>query len=268
MRGFVTSIAMCHYCGQVRSSCMLSDWAAWAAVEGVNCTQRSSSCRHTSTPTQPCKIPVRTYRSVFVPAVRAMSTGHDRRLNRRLIVRIQELMTDVQAIHHRISTLLSCGYTTPRDPETDHLAGYAIFRQCIEDESALRNTHWSPEKVGIYPDRTPETEMCESILLNLLVIAAARRFRMLSVHIRVQTATRWINRQQQAKMGALNARNHSMRTADALLQHEMASITDQRILSQLYEADVKKGRWVEADPSIGAILATCEEYEGAQAVLL
>ncbi|KAL1987875.1 hypothetical protein VTN96DRAFT_1859 [Rasamsonia emersonii] len=80
--------------------------------------------------------------------------------------------------------------------------------------------------------------------------AIARRFQAHKLYLRVAAVRRWQINRSNVKPGD-TAR---LREIDAILQSELASVTDQFVVSDLHAADVRAGHWVDEDPSLAELL--------------
>ncbi|QKX56773.1 uncharacterized protein TRUGW13939_03880 [Talaromyces rugulosus] len=97
-------------------------------------------------------------------------------------------------------------------------------------------------------------EMQKTQLRQVMLDASVRRFQAHKIYLRVAAAKRWvIHHNGLSRNTQADQRAARLREITQSLQSDLNRITDQSTYSDLREADVRAGLWVDEDPPLAAI---------------
>ncbi|KAI9699694.1 MAG: hypothetical protein M1836_002728 [Candelina mexicana] len=177
-----------------------------------------------------------------------MADGFYFEVNDARALRVTELINDYRNLQHYV---VQCRANPTLDDYYEQ--GYAVLRQCEGEAQALLLTNFA----GSGSQSTsgdPEQEKAQ--LQRILLDASSRRFQVQKTYLRAVAALRWVNSRNAILAGQRPQAHHvpSLQAIDISLQAELAAITDERVLTNLANADYHAGRWIQEDPSLQSIL--------------
>ncbi|WPH01451.1 Hypothetical protein R9X50_00429700 [Acrodontium crateriforme] len=166
-------------------------------------------------------------------------------LNHARAMRITEIMMDFRNILNYISTIRAS--PSAEDYNED---GYVVLRHCVNEAQALLTQPFQTQN-GSQRD----TEQEKTQLKHIISDAAVRRFKAQKIYLRATAALRWVNSRSAILKGQRPHAGHAaaLQQIQSALRMELASITDARTELSLRSADSRAGKWLQEDPSLGAI---------------
>ncbi|CRG85950.1 hypothetical protein PISL3812_02953 [Talaromyces islandicus] len=104
------------------------------------------------------------------------------------------------------------------------------------------------------PDSGNSAELEKTQLRQVMLDASVRRFQAHKIYLRIAAAKRWvIHHNELLRSTPADQRAARLRDITQTLQNDLNRITDQSIYSDLRQADVRAGLWVDEDPPLAAI---------------
>ncbi|KAI9709210.1 MAG: hypothetical protein M1812_007733 [Candelaria pacifica] len=176
-----------------------------------------------------------------------MADGFFFEVNDARALRVAELMNDYRNLQHYIT---QCRANPTMDDYYEQ--GYAVLRQCEGEAQAILLTSFADSG----PQSTSgNLEQEKAQLQRILLDASSRRFQVQKIYLRAIAAVRWVNSRNAVLGGQRSQARHapSLQAIDDGLQMELATITDERVLTDLASADYHAGRWIQEDPSLQSI---------------
>ncbi|KAL8946814.1 MAG: hypothetical protein Q9222_006839 [Ikaeria aurantiellina] len=157
-------------------------------------------------------------------------------------------MTDFQILQRRIAE-----YAPNPPPEDYYEEGYEVLRQCRAEAQAVLVV---PYPVDLSQVSSGLGEQEKRQLQRIILDASARRFQSKKIYLRAVAAVRWSNARNVILDNGKSpqSQNVLLQQATNSLRAELAAITDVRITSELRQADVQAGYWIQDDPPLATIL--------------
>ncbi|KAJ5887969.1 hypothetical protein N7495_008010 [Penicillium taxi] len=167
-------------------------------------------------------------------------------LNQARAVRVAELMNDYRTLLLHISQQSATASADEYNEE-----GFVLLRECHASAQRLASTNY--RNCPLTGQRNASTEKTE--LQRVIVDSSARRFQAHKIYLRAAAAHRWVI----SRANILRSQRGSPRIEIALkgidttLHQELARITDQHVVADLRNADLRAGYWLDDDPSLDVI---------------
>lgn len=92
-----------------------------------------------------------------------------------------------------------------------------------------------------------------AVYINRVIIdSSARRFQAHKIYLRAAAARRWAMTRANTLRGQRPTPAHAaaLKDAHAMMQQELARVTDQYVVADLRAADLRAGHWLDDDPSL------------------
>ncbi|KAJ5239753.1 hypothetical protein N7468_004372 [Penicillium chermesinum] len=167
-------------------------------------------------------------------------------LNEARALRVAELMNDYRTLMMHISQ-----QNVASRPEEYNEEGFVVVRECQAAAQRLMAANYQPAPV--VGSSGAETEKAE--LQRVIIDSSARRFQAHKIYLRAAAARRWAMSRESALRGQAPTANQAtaLKAANTVLQQELARITDQHVVADLRNADLRAGHWVDDDPSLDVL---------------
>ncbi|KAL1964062.1 hypothetical protein VTN77DRAFT_7480 [Rasamsonia byssochlamydoides] len=166
-------------------------------------------------------------------------------LNDARALRVAELINDYRTLHIHISE------QTMHMPLGDmNDEGYRVLQESHAAAQRLLASNYNPVSIQGHGDE--ETRKAQ--LRRIIIDASARRFQAHKIYLRVAAVRRWQINRSNVLRGPKSDDAARLREIDAILQSELASITDQFVVSDLRAADARAGHWLDEDPTLDVVL--------------
>ncbi|MCJ1265731.1 hypothetical protein MMC22_005611 [Lobaria immixta] len=164
-------------------------------------------------------------------------------------MRVAEVMNDFQ----RLQQYLMQPQPSP-SADDYYEEGYEILRQCRAGASALLAAQYDPD---LQQGPNESDEVVKRQLQRVLLDASARRFQAQKIYLRAVAAARWVNMRNGILQGQRRHAGHmaALQQADNALRAELATISDERIVSDLRTKDWQAAHWLQEDPPLASLLA-------------
>ncbi|KAJ5348638.1 uncharacterized protein N7506_001891 [Penicillium brevicompactum] len=168
-------------------------------------------------------------------------------------MRLAELVNDYRTLHIYILE-----HTTNLPFELTGQESYRVLMECRAFSQALLTGNYSPEPIPTWGG--DEDALVANMLKQVILDASARRFQAFKIYLRVSAARYSIMQGGNViRRSPLEACAGRLRDIDTTLQNilrndqELATMTDNFVASNLHEADLRAGYWVDEDPCLAAI---------------
>ncbi|KAJ5290538.1 uncharacterized protein N7443_010791 [Penicillium atrosanguineum] len=167
-------------------------------------------------------------------------------LNQARAVRVAELINDYRTLLLHISQ-----QQVEVPPQDRYEEGFVVLQECHTAAQRLASANYHPCPVN--GQGNAETEKAE--LRRVIIDSSARRFQAHKIYLRAAAARRWAMTRASTLRGQQPTPSHAaaLKGAQAALQQELARITDQHVVADLRNADLRAGHWLDDDPSLELI---------------
>ncbi|KAI9849893.1 MAG: hypothetical protein M1837_000107 [Sclerophora amabilis] len=170
-------------------------------------------------------------------------------LNGQRALRVAQVMSDFRNLQTHIAQVRA----EPVDPDEFYEDGYALLRQCAVEAQALLAASFNESMLQAGPDGNEEQKKMQ--LQRILLDASTRRFQAQKIYLCTAAANRWISSRAAILQGQKPHAGHvpALQSVDSELRSMRATITDERVWTELRTEDYHAGRWINDDPSLASV---------------
>ncbi|KAJ9293078.1 hypothetical protein DTO271G3_8213 [Paecilomyces variotii] len=169
-------------------------------------------------------------------------------LNDARAVRVAELINDYRTLQLHISQ-----QRMEVPAQEQHEEGFTVMRECLDAAQRLLSSQYNLASIQ---NQGADDEAQKVQLQRVILDGSVRRFQAHKIYLRIAAARRWAINRANVLRGERPSERHAtqLRRINDILREELASITDQHVVSDLRTADVRAGHWLDDDPSLATIL--------------
>lgn len=99
-------------------------------------------------------------------------------------------------------------------------------------------------------------------IYRVIIDSSVRRFQAHKIYLRAAASHRWAMARAVILCDQRPTAAHAaaLKCAHAMLQQELARVTDQHVVANLRAADMREGYWLDDDPSLECIRRWIQDY--------